>query len=140
MNGYSPVGKQLRVKRSLPRMTTMSSIVVASCEEVIQRVDRNGSFNTISFCSFLESLNVSRGTVVLLDNVSFHHSKAAKAIAESKGLVLLFTPPYSPWFNPIEGIFSIVKREYYKDGSIERAFKTVNRAHCQAFFQKSLTI
>jgi transposase len=72
-----------------------------------------------------------------LDNVAFHHSKVAKDAAERKGFILLFVPPYSPWFNPIEGVFSIVKREFYKHGDISRSFDAVKTTHCQSFFKKS---
>ena len=63
----------------------------------------------------------------MLDNVSFHHSKVCKEVAYAKGYDLLFVPPYYPWFNPIEGIFSVVKRSFYKGATIQ-----------QAFFRKSL--
>eukprot|EP00983_Pelagomonas_calceolata_P114299 1160080-Pelagomonas_calceolata.AAC.6 len=36
--------------------------------------------------------------------------------------------PYSPWFNPIEGVFSVVKRHYYQSGSCtHRNLKMHNR-------------
>lgn len=136
--GYAPKGEQLRVMRTVSRMTTTSSLVVSSCESIIKRQEVQGSFNTLLFSSFLESLQLDQGTVILLDNVAFHHSKLAKQVADAKGFILLFTPPYSPWFNPIEGIFSIVKREFYKHGTIEKAYQSVTEAHCKAFFKKSL--
>ncbi len=55
------------------------------------------------------SFDLPAGTVLLLDNVSFHHSKVVKEYAISQGLVLLYVPPYSPWFNSVEGVFSIAK-------------------------------
>jgi transposase len=53
---------------------------------------------------------------------------------------LLFTPPYSPWFNPIEGVFSIVKRHYYKHGNINAAFACVEARHTAAFFRQALSL
>jgi transposase len=118
----------------------VSSLVIASEYQVVKRTELNGSFNTQRFCAFLQELHIPRGSVILLDNVSFHHSKAALEVVQRKGIVLLFTPPYSPWFNPIEGIFSIVKRQYYKDGNIDGAFNAVTLSHCSAFFRKSFSI
>lgn len=136
--GYSPRGEQLKIQRKTSRMTTVSSLAVVSANELVQRQEVKGSFNTLLFCSFLEYLPLPNGTVILLDNVSFHHSKKAKEIADLKGFTFLFTPPYSPWFNPIEGVFSIVKRDFYKHGSIDLAYSSVTENHCNAFFKKSI--
>ena len=81
--GYAPVGKQLKIQRSAPRRTTTSSLVAASMDQIISRVELQGSFRSQTFSSFLESLPLPSGTVVLLDNVAFHHSKVAKDAAES---------------------------------------------------------
>jgi transposase len=113
--------------------------VVVSDSEIIKREETYGSFNTDKFVSFLKQLDMPSETVILLDNVSFHHSKEAIKVAEAKGWIMLFVPPYSPWFNPVEGVFSIVKRDYYKNGSIEKAFQTVNVQHLKAFFAASLS-
>ena len=44
-----------------------------------------------------------------MDNVSFHKSKKIKKLVEDSGNHLLFIPPYSPDFNPIEEVFSKLK-------------------------------
>ena len=135
--GYCEVGRQLRIQKRMPRVTTTSSLAIVSSEKIIGRKEVDGSFNTELFCSFLETLTLEPNTVILLDNVSFHHSRKAKEIVESKNWNLLFVPPYSPWYNPIEGIFSIVKRSYYKDGNISLGYQNVTKDHCSAFFKHS---
>jgi transposase len=105
----------------------------------VARIKKIESFNTQSFLSFIESLNLQHGTVVLLDNVSFHHSKVVKELFVSKGIEALYTPPYSPWFNPIELCFSIVKRAYSTCQNIEEAFKSLEPRHFEALFRKSLS-
>jgi transposase len=138
--GYAPIGKPLFIKRSRPRMTTLSFVVAVNDKKIVHRMGTTGSFNTEKFVSFLKEAPIPKGAVLLLDNVSFHHSKSVKELAEVKGWKLLFVPPYSPWYNPIEGIFSIVKREYYKHGCIDQAFNSVKQSHFKAFFEKSLSI
>jgi transposase len=49
------------------------------------------------------------GQTVILDNLSVHKSAAAHARIEAAGGRLLFLPPYSPDFNPIEPIFAKIK-------------------------------
>ena len=120
--------------------TTTSVIAVASQSGIIARRSRHGSFNTQRLLEFLETLHLAAGTVFLLDNVSFHHAKEVKALACQRGWTLLYTPPYSPWFNPIEGMFSIVKRAFYKNGSIDHAFSRLTQSHACAFFGQSLRL
>lgn len=49
------------------------------------------------------------GDVVILDNLSSHKRLAAREIIEAVGVRLMFLPPYSPDFNPIEKAFSKLK-------------------------------
>ncbi|EFM61187.1 transposase [Brucella sp. NF 2653] len=47
--------------------------------------------------------------IVILDNLSSHKRPAAREIIEAAGARLMFLPPYSPDFNPIEKAFSKLK-------------------------------
>ncbi|EFM60170.1 transposase [Brucella sp. BO2] len=49
------------------------------------------------------------GDIVILDNLSSHKRLAAREIIEAVGARLMFLPPYSPDFNPIEKAFSKLK-------------------------------
>ena len=139
-HGYAPIGSKLVIKKPSPRMTTVSALALISRDAIVQYRTREGSYNTQTFIDFLNALDISPGTVILLDNVSFHHSKVVKALAEQREWILLYVPPYSPWFNPIEGVFSIVKRHYYQNLSIKNAFDSASPSHCRAFFDKSMRI
>ena len=68
-----------------------------------------GSVKCATFADFMKQSPFPPGTVILLDNHSMHKTKEVKAVAFSKGFELLYTPPYSPEFNPIELCFGIVK-------------------------------
>jgi transposase len=50
------------------------------------------------------------GDVVVMDNLSAHKRPQVKHAVEAAGAALLYLPPYSPDFNPIEMIWSKVKR------------------------------
>ena len=45
-----------------------------------------------------------------MDNASFHKKKEIFRIAKDAGHDVLFLPPYSPDFNPIEKVFAILKK------------------------------
>jgi transposase len=49
------------------------------------------------------------GQVVVLDNLSAHKAERIRQSVEARGCSLLFLPPYSPDFTPIEQAFSKVK-------------------------------
>lgn len=50
-----------------------------------------------------------RGDIVIMDNLSSHKRAAVRELIEAAGASLLFLPPYSPDFNPIEKAFSRLK-------------------------------
>jgi transposase len=49
------------------------------------------------------------GDVVIMDNLSSHKRASVRKIIEAAGARLLFLPPYSPDFNPIEMAFAKLK-------------------------------
>jgi len=50
-----------------------------------------------------------RGDLVVLDNLSSHKRPRIARLVRARGAQLLFLPPYSPDFNPIEKMWSKVK-------------------------------
>ena len=50
-----------------------------------------------------------KGDIVVCDNLSCHKTAGAREAIEGAGAKLLFLPPYSPDFNPIEMAFSKLK-------------------------------
>lgn len=47
--------------------------------------------------------------IVVLDNCSVHHAKLVAETFEECGVNVMFLPPYSPDFNPIELMWAFVK-------------------------------
>ena len=47
--------------------------------------------------------------IVILDNASIHHVQGIVEMINEVGALVLFLPPYSPDFNPIEEAFSKLK-------------------------------
>ena len=61
------------------------------------------------------------GDVVIMDNLSSHKRASVRERIEAAGARLMFLPPYSPDFNPIEKAFSRLKAMLRKIGK-----RTVN--------------
>ena len=53
---------------------------------------------------------VPENSLVIMDNASFHRKQALYDIADRYGVKLLFLPPYSPDFNPIEHTWANFKK------------------------------
>ena len=49
------------------------------------------------------------GQVVVMDNLTAHKGERVRELIEERGCELVYLPPYSPDFNPIEQAFSKVK-------------------------------
>ncbi len=54
---------------------------------------------------------LTRPSVIVFDNASFHKKKEIVALCKKKGHKTLPLPPYSPDFNPIENSFGTLKRK-----------------------------
>ena len=109
---WSPKGQ--RAYGSAPRnwgknVTLLASITaegLGSCLVV------EGSTTREVFEAYLEQVLVPTlcpGQVVVMDNLSAHKGGRVKEIIEGRGCELLYLPPYSPDFDPIEQAFSKVK-------------------------------
>ena len=137
--GYCLKGKQLHIAKKQAMIITTSMLAVVSRQGFVKTQFQKGSFNSLLFFDFMKLLDLPKKSVILLDNVRFHHCKIIKQLAIEKEWSLLYVPPYSPWMNPIEGVFSIVKRAFYKDCSINESIMKVTASHCEGFFRHSLS-
>ena len=70
------------------------------------------STNGTVFQTYVEDVllpTLRRGQVMVMDNLSSHKGERVRELIEAKGCELVYLPPYSPDFNPIEGAFSKLK-------------------------------
>ncbi len=49
------------------------------------------------------------GQVVVMDNLTAHKGGRVRELIEERGCELMYLPPYSPDFNPIEEAFAKIK-------------------------------
>jgi transposase len=71
-----------------------------------------GATTRVVFEAYIEKVllpSLRRGQVVVMDNLSAHKGERVRELVRSAGCELLYLPPYSPDFSPIEETFSKVK-------------------------------
>ena len=65
----------------------------------------------VFLCFIREHLvpNLKAGDIVVMDNLRVHKSREVRELIESAQAKILFIPPYSPEFNPIEKTWAAMK-------------------------------
>jgi len=72
----------------------------------------DGAMNGNVFLAYVSQVLVptlATGDVVVMDNLPAHKAAGVRDAIEAAGASLLYLPPYSPDFNPIENAFSKLK-------------------------------
>jgi transposase len=118
LRGYRAYAKVPRNRA--PNTTLLSSM---SLEGMGPSLAVEGSINRDVFEVCVERVlaaTLRPGQIVVMDNLSTHKGKRVKEIIEKRGYVLLYLPPYSPDFNPIEEAFSKIKGLLRKAGARSR--------------------
>jgi transposase len=107
----------------------------------------DGSVDQVSFTFWVkEDLcpALRPGDVVCMDNLSSHLVPAVREAIELAGARLIYLPPYSPDFNPIENLWSKVKealraaaqRTFAALGeAVASAYATVTSQDCRGYFE-----
>ena len=140
--GWARSGEAVQ-KPSPRRRTTVSCLLAVDRAGTVLRATRKGAFDGESFATFLRLLPPRK--VILIDNVGFHGSAPVRAAALEKGHVLRFTPPYCPWFNPVEHVFSCCKAVFRRrrfelrdeafSAAVDASFDAISPTQCDGAFR-----
>src|SRR5215213_8542403 len=100
-----------RARYSVPRNRGKNTTLLASMtvEGMGACLAVEGSTTTAVFEVYVERVLapvLRAGQVVVMDNLSAHKGKKVRELVEARGCELLYLPPYSPDFNPIEEAFA----------------------------------
>ena len=112
LRGRAPRGA--RLVEAVPHGHWKTTTVVAAlrCDGISAAGVFDGAIDGDSFLAFVEQVLVPTlraGDVVIMDNLSSHKGPAVREMIEAVGDGLLYLPPYSPDFNPIENAFAKLK-------------------------------
>jgi transposase len=132
----APAGE--RAVAAVPKNWGDSMTVVAGLTlgGIVAPMMLHGAMNGRAFEAYVEQClapELKSGDVVVLDNLAAHKKPIVRDLIERAGARVLFLPPYSPDFNPIEPAWSKFKSVLRKiaarthDG-LQSAVKTALRA------------
>lgn len=144
--GRAPRGE--RVVGTVPRNHGPNTTLVAalSLAGVQAAMTVEGAIDRCAFDAFVDQVLVPSlhpGQVVVWDNLSVHKSAEAQRVIAARGCQLLWLPPYSPDFTPIEEAFSTLKAALRRTGArtrdtlddaITAGLATITAADAQAWF------
>lgn len=144
--GRSPVGQRLvcAVPHGRYQATTLIAAVRLQGPQAPWLFD--GPLDGASFLAWVQQGLVpclQDHDVVIMDNLATHKVAGVQAAIEAVGARLEYLPPYSPDFNPIENLWSKVKRTLKSHAprtarrllkAAGAAFAAVTPSDCQGFF------
>jgi len=108
----APVGQRVvgHVPRNRGTVTTVLGAIALDGVRAMMTIE--GATTAAVFDAFVESLLVPRlkpGDIVVMDNVGAHKPSYILERIRAAGAHVLFLPPYSPEFNPIELFWNKLK-------------------------------
>jgi transposase len=116
-HGRAPRGERLRA--AIPHGHWQTTTFVAGLRNsgMIAPMVLDGPINGELFQVYVEQVLVPElrdGDIVIMDNLGSHKVAGVRTAIEAAGASLLYLPPYSPDFNPIEKAFAKLKAKLRK--------------------------
>jgi transposase len=145
--GRCPVGQRLVASTPWGHWQTTTVISAVRLSGPFAPAVFDGPTDREVFLAYVEQVlapHLRAGDVVVMDNLSPHKAPAVREAIEATGATVLYLPPYSPDFNPIENLWSKLKA--FLRGAAARTFdalcdaiaaglRTVTENDCLGFFQ-----
>jgi transposase len=132
LRGRAPRGERLRAGVPFGHWKTTTFVAGLRMSGIIAPFVLDGPINRRAFETYVEKVLVpelAAGDVVVMDNLSSHKGPRVHEMIEKAGATLLYLPPYSPDFNPIENAFAKLKAHLRKaaERSVEGLWSAIGR-------------
>lgn len=139
-------GKRAYSSKPSKRGKNVSMIGALGFQGILADFNSMGTTDGITFEAFIRQKLVPKlweGACVVMDNCSIHLGENVRELIEAAGAHLIYLPPYSPDFSPIENFWSKVKNSLRSIGArtypdlveaIKQALATVTLDDIRAWF------
>jgi len=111
-HGRAPRGERLRMSVPHGHWKTTTFVGALRLTGMVAPMVLDGPINGRAFQAYVDQVLVPElkpGDVVVMDNLGSHKGAGVRAAIEAAGAKLIYLPPYSPDFNPIENAFAKLK-------------------------------
>ena len=112
-HGWATRGQPLIDKVPHGHWKTLTFIAGLRYTGIVAPCVLDGPINGASFTAWVEQFLIPElepGTIVVIDNLGSHKGSRVRKLLRAAGIKCFFLPPYSPDLNPIEQMFSKLKR------------------------------
>jgi len=111
--GRAPRGERIAEATPQGHWQVLTMLGTMSLRGMVATMTVESATDGDVFLAYLEQVlcpKLKPGDVVVMDNLSAHKVKGVRELIEATGAELLYLPPYSPDFNPIEKSWSKLKQ------------------------------
>lgn len=120
--GYGIVGRKLIFRGEFNRKPRMSLLCFLGQTGILETYQTEGTFCRLKFFECCKNFALSgicqiypgHNSIWILDGAKIHCHPAIVRYLRSIGIFPIFLPPYTPFFNPIEIVFGIMKKHLKK--------------------------
>jgi len=132
LRGRAPKGQRLRAGIPKGHWKTTTFVAGLRLTGMMAPFVVDGPMNRSAFLAYVSRVLVPElkpGDVVILDNLPAHKGSRVRQAIEAGGASILYLPPYSPDFNPIENAFAKLKAFLRKaaERTIEGLWRVIGR-------------
>jgi len=144
--GRCPVGQRLVARQPQGHYQTSTLIAAVGLRGPCAPWLFEGAMDGEMFLAWVQQglvAQLRRGDWVIMDNLATHKVVGVRETIERAGARLVYLPPYSPDFNPIENLWSKVKQSLRSLAprtssqllqAAATAFAAISSADCKGFF------
>lgn len=145
--GRCPEGVRLVDCAPAGHYRTLTLMSAMRLDGVVAPMLLDGPVNAQTFAGYVEqhlAPSLSPGDILILDNLSAHKSPRVTKAVEAAGCRLVYLPPYSPDFSPIEPMWSKVKARLRKAAArtldavtqaVKQALCSITPEDCEGYFE-----
>jgi transposase len=136
LRGWAPKGERCRAAIPHGHWKTITFIGGLTLGGFIAPMLLDGPMDGECFLAWVEQMlapTLRPGHLVVMDNLPAHKVAGVKQAIEARGAKLLYLPPYSPDFNPIENAFAKFKAHVRKAAA--RTFEALETAAANALLE-----
>lgn len=146
LRGWAPRGARCRASVPHGHWNTTTFVGGLSLSGLCAPMLLDGAMDGEAFLAWCEMMLcplLKPGDIVVMDNLPAHKVAGVREAIEAAGAILLYLPPYSPDFNPIEKGFSKLKAHLRKaaartldtlEAAVASALQTFQPHECKNFF------